>query len=85
MLILLKPFSSEQTQGNDSMDNAKGSNGHHIGMSSRPMFATVTVAVCHCGAGCLLGDIVGEFLVYGTNAKINGHHIWVELVVGTFS
>lgn len=27
-------------------------------MRDRPMFATVTVAVCHCGAGCLLGDIV---------------------------
>jgi hypothetical protein len=46
------------------------------------MFATVTVAVCHCGAGCLLGDIVGEWLVYGTDAKINGHHLWVEFLVG---
>lgn len=54
----------------------------HMGPSSRPMFATVTVAVCHCGAGCLLGDIVGEWLVYGTDAKINGHHLWVSFLVG---
>lgn len=54
----------------------------HMGSSSRPMFATVTVAVCHCGAGCLLGDIVGEWLVYGTDAKINGHHLWVAFLVG---
>lgn len=54
----------------------------HGGGSERPMFATVTVAVCHCGAGCLLGDIVGEWLVYGTGAKINGESIWVEFLVG---
>lgn len=53
----------------------------HTGGSSRPMFATVTVAVCHCGAGCLLGDIVGEWIVYGTDARINGHHLWVEFLV----
>lgn len=46
------------------------------------MFATVTVAVCHCGAGCLLGDIVGEWLVYGTDATINGRHLWVSYLVG---
>jgi hypothetical protein len=47
------------------------------------MFATLTVAACHCGAGCLLGDIVGEWLVYGTDAKINGQSLWVEYLVGT--
>lgn len=46
------------------------------------MFATVTVAVCHCGAGCLLGDIVEEWLVYGTDATINGRHLWVSYLVG---
>lgn len=55
----------------------------HVPNSQRPMFATVTVAVCHCGAGCLLGDIVGEWLVYGANAKINGRHLWVAFLVGT--
>jgi len=44
--------------------------------SERPMFATVTVGVCHCGAGCLLGDIVGEWLVYATGAEINSRSIW---------
>jgi hypothetical protein len=46
------------------------------------MFATITVAVCHCGAGCVLGDIVGEWLVYGTGATINGRMLWVEYLVG---
>lgn len=46
------------------------------------MFATVTVAVCHCGAGCVLGDVIGEWLVYGTGATINGESLWVAYLVG---
>lgn len=45
------------------------------------MFATLTVAVCHCGAGCVLGDIIGEWLVYGTGASINGRMLWPEFLV----
>jgi len=52
------------------------------GSSSRPMFATVTVAVCHSGAGCVLGDVVGEWLVYGTNATIAGRLLYSEVLVG---
>jgi hypothetical protein len=52
---------------------------HHS--SSRPMWATVLVGVSHCGAGCVLGDIVGEWLVYGTNATINGQMIWPALLI----
>lgn len=56
---------------------------HHHGDSSRPFFATVTVGVCHCGAGCVLGDIVGEWLVYGTNAYIGNppRLLWAEMLV----
>ena len=52
-------------------------------VSSRPMFATVTVGVCHCGAGCVLGDIVGEWLVYGTDAAIGSppRLLWTEFLV----
>merc|ERR1712227_1071718 len=47
------------------------------------MFATVTVGVCHCGAGCVLGDIVGEWLVYGTNAAFGSppRLLWAEMLV----
>ena len=55
----------------------------HI-IEDRPMFATVTVAVCHCGAGCLLGDIVGEWFVYWTNAHISGRMMWTEFLIGIF-
>jgi hypothetical protein len=51
--------------------------------SNRLMFATVTIGVCHRGAGCLLGDIVGEWLVYATGANIRGRGIWAEFLIGT--
>lgn len=48
----------------------------------RPMFATITIAVCHCGAGCLLGDIVGEWFVYWTGLEIDGSEMWAEFLAG---
>ena len=48
------------------------------------MFATVTVGVCHCGAGCVLGDIIGEWIVYATGAAIESplRSLWVNYLVG---
>ena len=43
-------------------DNA----GHSMPMPrpGRPFWQTVAIGVSHCGAGCTLGDIVGEILVF---------------------
>lgn len=54
---------------------------HACQPSSRPFWATVTSGVFHCGAGCVLGDIVGEWLVYGTGATIDGRMVWPELLI----
>jgi hypothetical protein len=54
----------------------------HMPSTDQPMFPTVTIAVCHCGAGCLLGDIVGEWLVFGTNATLGGRSIGPEFLIG---
>ncbi|KAK5175852.1 uncharacterized protein LTR77_000992 [Saxophila tyrrhenica] len=61
-------------------ESGEASHCHHHS-SARPMWATVLIGVSHCGAGCVLGDIVGEWLVYGTNATLGGAMIWVELLV----
>lgn len=58
---------------------------HNHGGGDRPMFATITVAVCHCGAGCVLGDIIGEWIVYGANVTIRGRSLWAEYLIGTQS
>jgi len=68
------------------MDHSKMGHVGHAAMhggANRSMFAVVTIAVCHCGSGCLLGDIVGEWIVFGTNASINRRGIWVEFLLGT--
>lgn len=49
--------------------------------SPRPMWATVASGVSHCGAGCVLGDLVGEWLVYGTSASIAHESLWPELLI----
>lgn len=56
---------------------------HPNGMSAdQPIFAIVTVATCHCGAGCVLGDIVGEWLVYWSGASISRSMLYAAFVVG---
>ncbi|KAI6824491.1 hypothetical protein KC343_g184 [Hortaea werneckii] len=69
----------KQGEGNEEQRGHE----HHQEGSGRPIFATVTVGVCHCGAGCVLGDIVGEWLVYGTNAAFGSppRLLWAEMLV----
>jgi hypothetical protein len=50
-----------------------------------PFYVSVLIGVTHCGAGCVLGDIVGEWIVYGTNVTINGRSLWPEFLIGTKS
>jgi hypothetical protein len=63
--------------------NHGGMHNMHMPSDDQPMFPTVTIAVCHCGADCLLGDIVGEWLVFGTNATIGSLSIGPEFLIGT--
>ena len=44
------------------------------------MLATVAVAVSHCGAGCVLGDVAGEWIVHSTGFTINGQELWPALI-----
>ena len=64
-------------------DHVKNSKQHHHMDTGRPMLATATVGMCHCGAGCILGDIIGEWLVYGTNAAFSSppRLQWSEMLV----
>ena len=46
-----------------STGHVEESSQHFHSMSAdQPTFATITIAICHYGAGCVLGDIVGELL-----------------------
>ena len=70
-----------ETQHEMLHDAHHESHHHHHHSSTRPLLATVLIGVSHCGAGCVLGDLVGEWLVYGTNTTINHETIWPELLI----
>lgn len=46
------------------------------------MFVTITIATCHCGAGCVLGNVVGELLIYTLGGTINGSMFFAASIVG---
>jgi hypothetical protein len=46
----------------------------------KPGYASTAVGVSHCGAGCILGDIIAEFAVFGLGASIAGMALGAEYV-----
>lgn len=46
----------------------------------KPRWATVSVGVSHCGAGCTLGDIIAEFAVFFLAVSIAGETLFAEYV-----
>jgi hypothetical protein len=54
---------------------------HDMGGPPRPFWATLMIGISHCGAGCVLGDVIAEFIIYGSGATINGRDIWPCLLL----
>lgn len=44
----------------------------------RPFFARVAVGASHCGAGCVLGDIIAEFAIFFTGITMFGSMLFTE-------
>jgi len=44
----------------------------------KPRWATTTIGVMHCGAGCTLGDIIAETGIFLLGITIAGRAIWAE-------
>jgi hypothetical protein len=49
--------------------------------ASKPFWQQVAVGVTHCGAGCTLGDIIGEWLVFAFGWTLFGEKLYTELLV----
>lgn len=41
-----------------------------LGHRKRAFWQTVVVEATHCGAGCTLGDVIAEFVIYGAGISI---------------
>jgi Domain of unknown function (DUF4396) len=49
-------------------------------MSPLPFWKTIIVEATHCGAGCVLGDIVAEFTIARTGFTIAGSTLYAEFL-----
>jgi len=47
----------------------------------KPFWQIVSVGVTHCGAGCTLGDIIAEWIIFWTSLTIAGAAIWPEYIL----
>ncbi len=79
-----------------NMDHSRGARQHHREMSAdRPIFATITIATCHCGAGCpparlaeslnsltdfVLALLIGIVFQYFSIAPMAGDYGWKTIV-----
>lgn len=66
--------SSGQKQRPHAKEQAKGN------QESRPSWQSVVTGVTHCGAGCTLGDILGDGIVFGAGWTIAGMAIWPKIL-----
>ncbi len=53
---------------------------HRDDAPDKPNWATYAVGVSHCGAGCTLGDIVGEFAIFGLAATVASKTLFAVFV-----
>jgi hypothetical protein len=47
-----------------------------VGEAELPEWQGVAVSATHCGAGCTLGDIIGEWVVFAGSLTIAGAALW---------
>jgi hypothetical protein len=48
------------------------------GHDKKPFWAKVFVGATHCGSGCVLGDFIGEWIVFLTGITIAGSMLWAN-------
>jgi hypothetical protein len=47
---------------------------------SKPRWAVMATEVSHCGSGCVLGDVISEFVIFALALTIAGTTLWAEYV-----
>lgn len=57
-----------------------GMAGHHQRHGGRRRWTGIALSVTHCGAGCVLGDIIAEFVIFAPALTIAGQALFAEYV-----
>lgn len=68
---------NDQKQGKNKPNNSK----QHEKGKEKPFWQIAYIGVTHCGAGCTLGDIIGEWAVFWIGLTIAGLALWPEYIV----
>ncbi len=58
-----------------------GRSGRDHGGDRKPFWQTVFIATSHCGAGCTLGDAIGESAIFATGLVVFGSALLTAFVV----
>jgi hypothetical protein len=69
------------TVGRRHTRQAMQSRGTHQQKHGPPSFAQVAVGTSHCGAGCMLGDLVTDFAIATAGLVILGSVLWTEYIL----
>jgi hypothetical protein len=56
----------------------KGMRARGHGMPGKPFWAGTAVSATHCGAGCVLGDLIAEWIVFAAGLQLAGFALPVE-------
>lgn len=54
---------------------------HQMHGPRHPFWQTVWVEATHCGAGCTLGDLIAEWVIFLVAVKIAGMDYWPEMLL----
>jgi Domain of unknown function (DUF4396) len=52
------------------------------GMRGKPFWAGTAVSATHCGAGCVLGDLIAEWILFAAGLQLAGFALPVEYPFG---
>ena len=55
--------------------------GHEHGGGERPTLAQVAVGTSHCGAGCMIADVVSEFWIAAAGVTLLGSALWAGFAI----
>ncbi len=51
-----------------------------ISAREKPFYGRVAIGVSHCGAGCVLGDVIAEFAIFFTGLTLFGSMLLTEFI-----
>ena len=77
-----KPMSpNARNMGHPDSGKAQGMGGMKMGVDAPPTLAQVAVGTSHCGAGCMIADVICEFGIAAAGITLLGSMLWAEYAI----